>query len=60
MIDAESAAVHRHAMSTSSYTASELGALLEAIGFERIDIHASLTGGGETATPGLFAVVASR
>ena len=60
MIDAKSAAVQRHAMSTCSYTADELSTLLEEVGFENVHIHASLTGDGETATPGLFAVVASR
>ena len=60
VIDAVSAAVQHHAMSTCSYTADELSTLLEDVGFESVQIQASLTGDDETATPGLFAVVASR
>ena len=60
VIDAVSAAVQHHAMSTCSYTADELSTLLEDVGFESVRVEASLTGDDETATPGLFAVVASR
>lgn len=60
VVDAESAAVHHHAMSTCSYTSDELSALLTTIGFKNVGLHASLAGKDEPATPGLFTVVASR
>ncbi len=60
VIDAESAAIRRYAMSTCSYTAAELTAMLEQVGFEKVQIHESLTGEVETATPGLFVMEASR
>lgn len=59
VVDAESAAVQHHAMSTCSYTPDELSALLKTVGFKTVDFHVSLTGKDDTATPELFALVAS-
>ena len=58
VVDADTATVQRHAMSTCSYTAEELSALLKSVGFKNVDVHASLTG-EDTATPGFLAMVAS-
>lgn len=58
-VDADTATVQRHAMSTCSYTADELSALLKAVGFENVDVHASLTGEAKL-TPGFLTMVASR
>ena len=60
VVDAESAAVHRHSMSTCSYTPDELSALLTTIGFKDVGRYASLAGRDEPAAPGLFVLVASR
>jgi SAM-dependent methyltransferase len=60
VVDAESAAVRRYAMSTCSYTPDELSGLLTTIGFKDVGLHASLAGQDEPATPGFFALVASR
>ena len=60
VIDAETGAVDRYAMSSCSYDGDELVSVLRSVGFERIVTHQSLTGDGAAATPGLFALAASR
>ena len=60
VIDAETGAVDRYAMSTCSYDADELVRILRSVGFERVVTHQSLTGDEAAASPGLFALAASR
>ncbi len=60
VVDARSGTVQHHAMSTCCYSPDELGALLKSVGFRDVDSQVSLSGHDETATPGLFALVASR
>ena len=60
VIDSETAAVERHAMSSCSYDRDELANILRSIGFDHVVTHRSLTGEEEGATPGLFALEASR
>ncbi len=60
VIHAETAAVDCHAMSTCSYQHDELLGVLESVGFERIETYPSLSGDETAATPGVFALTASR
>jgi DNA phosphorothioation-dependent restriction protein DptG len=60
VIDSETAAVERHAMSSCSYDRDELANILQSIGFDHVVTHRSLTGEEDGATPGLFALEASR
>lgn len=60
VIDPDSVAVRRYAMSTCSYTADELTSLLEEVGFGDVQVHESLTGDADTASLGLFAMEALR
>ena len=59
VIDAETGAVDRHAMSFCGYDGDELVSILRSVGFEQVVSHHSLTG-DEGATPGLFTLEASR
>ena len=60
VVDAETAAVDRYAMSTCCYDRGELESLLRAIGFDRVETCPSLAGSETAATPGHFAIAASR
>lgn len=60
VIDGTTGAVDCHTMSTCSYDSDELVNILRSVGFEQVAIHKSLTSDEEGATPGLFALEASR
>ncbi len=60
VIDSETATVERHAMSSCSYDRDELADILRSIGFDHVAAHRSLAGEEDAATPGFFALEASR
>jgi hypothetical protein len=60
VIDAETATVASHAMSTCAWERSEVHQMLEELGFVEVEFHDSLAGEVKAATPGLYAVIATR
>ena len=60
VVDAETAAVDRCAMSTCCYDDGELESMLRSVGFERVETHPSLTGGRTGASAGHFVICAFR
>ncbi len=60
VVDLGSTTVERHAMSTCAYEPREMGDLLEAIGFEQIEIHSAIDADEDEPAHGLFAVTACR
>ena len=58
VIDASSGEVTRHAATMQAYTDDEYRQLLGECGFEEMESHPSLTGGGHESQPGMVALLA--